>query len=286
MRLPIVCAFLLILLLLISGCSSETRSLSPTPLPTTPIPISAPAVAVTVTDTPTGIPVPPTDPIVGSWLCYSYTGGDRLEEIYTFLANNTWIRLDRNLTDRTKRSSQGTWKNGGNDQYLMQYTVSRSSGTFQYDKIKDEFFDTFYQCTFRRTADPGNSPSPAPFINLTLNSEYKISRIGNFRPHSENLWLIVNVTVQNIDELEQYSLDDRGIQIRSDDRWGSYSINGKHGMPLENPLLYGVIAPGETRQGNVMFSVPEDSHSYTMRLADTNGDDASNKINFENRSVT
>lgn len=283
MKFPVAYTLFLIFLLLVSGCSSATPPSSQTPAPSIPIPPSTPTVSFTITNTPAGTPVIPADPIVGSWLCYSNAGGDRLEELYTFLANNTWIRLDRNLDDRTIQYSHGTWKNGGNNQYLMQF--SRSSGTFQYDRVKDQFFDTFYKCAFYRTADTGNSPKPAPVINLTLNSEQKVSRLQNRSPFSDNRFLIVNVTIRNIHESEVYSLDEKGIQVRSDDTMGSYSITGKMEEVLDNPLPFGLIAPGETRQGIVLFSVPKDSRSYTLRLANSRGDDASNIIIFKNTTA-
>jgi hypothetical protein len=209
-----------------------------------------------------------------------------MEKVYTFRENNTWTRTDRDLTDRTKDFSYGTWKNGGNNQYPMRFLVSSSSGTFRYDTVKDELYDPYYQETFHRTADTGSSALPAPVINLTMNSEQKVSHLQNSRPSSEKLFLIVNVTIRNINEREGYSLDDKGIQVRSDDRTGSYSITGKMGGYLENPLPFGTIAPGETRQGNVIFAVPESSHTYTLKLVDLRGDDASNIIIFENRTVT
>jgi hypothetical protein len=285
MRFTLISALLLILLLLIAGCSSETRPSSPTLLPTTPIPISAPVVALTVTMTPAGTPVPPADPVVGTWMSYSNQGGDKTEKVYTFLGNNTWTRIEKNLTDRTIHTSHGTWKNGGNNQYLMRFFVSGSSGTFQYDTAKDELYDPNYKETFHRIADTSSSSLPAPFINLTLNSEQKVSHMEKRQPFSGYLWLIVNVTIRNNHDREGYSLDEKGIQVQSDDTKTSYSITSKTDGTLENPLRFGTVAPGETRQGNVLFSVPEDSRSYALRLADSRGDDASNVIFFENSTA-
>jgi hypothetical protein len=218
-------------------------------------------------------------------MCYSYQGGDRTEKVYTFRENTTWTRIDRDLTDRTKVNSHGTWKNGGDNQYPMRFLVSGSSGTFQYDPVKDELYDPYYRETFHRTADTGSSTPPAPVINLVLNSEQKVSRLGNFRPFSEKMFLIVNVTIRNIHETEGYSLDERGIHVMFDDKPGISSENGELGGPLENPLPFGTIAPGETRQGEVIFAVPGSSHTFTLKLVDSRGDDASNNITFENRSA-
>jgi hypothetical protein len=281
MRCTLVCAILLILLLLISGCSSETRSSSPTPIPT--IPVSAPAGALTVTDTLSGTPVQPVDPIIGTWTGYGNPGGDRTESVYTFRENFTWTRIDHNLADRTKSNSLGTWKNGGNNQYPILFVKSGSSGTFQYDAAKDELFDPFYQETFHRTSDTGSSPPTV--INLTLISEQKVSHREKRHPLPGYLWLIVNITIRNTDERKGYLLDEKGIQVRSDDMKTGYSITSKTGVILDNPLRFETIAPGEITQGNVIFSVPEDSRSYALRLVDSRGDDTSNVIFFENISA-
>lgn len=285
MRFSVICAVFLFFLLLLSGCSSEIQSSSPTPPLSTPLPTSAPPVALTVTDTPSDTPVPPADPIIGSWLCYNTRFGERLEKVYTFQDNNTWTRIDRDLKDRTKANSHGTWKNGGNNQYLMRFPLSGNSGTFRYDTVKDELNNPDYEETYHRTADPGNSPQQVPVINLTLNSEQKVSRLEHSRPFSDKVFLIVNVTLRNIHENESYALDEIGTQVRSDNSVGSYSITVKTGEALENPLTFGTIAPGETRQGNILFTVPENSHSYTLRLADRYGNDASNVIIFENSTA-
>ena len=218
-------------------------------------------------------------------MCYCYRGGDREKEVYTIRENNTWTRIDWNLNDRTKHNSHGTWKNAGNNQYPLRFPVSGTTGMFQYDKAKDELYDPNYQETYHRTVDPDTSPPPAPVINLTLNSEQKVSRVGNHSPFSDNLFLIVNVTIRNSNEREGYSLDEKGIQVRSDDTMMSYSITGKMTEVLDNPLRFGTVAPGETRQGNVVFAVAKNSHLFSLRLADSNGDDASNSINFENKTA-
>lgn len=285
MKFPLVCTLFLFFLILAAGCSSAPGTSSETPAPTIPVSPSAPTASFTVTSTPSDTPVTPDDPIIGTWMGYSYAGGDRYERIYTFWKNNTWTRLDRNLTDRTKSNSPGTWKNGGDNQYPMYFPHSGTSGTFRYDPAKDELYDPYYLATYRRTADTGSSSLPVPVINLTLNAEQKVSHLGNLHPLSDRMFLIVNVTLRNIHERDGYPLDEVGIQVLSDDGKMSYSINGKFEGSLENPLSFGTLAPGETRQGNVIISVPKSSHTFTLRLADSLGDDASNSITFKNSTA-
>ena len=219
-------------------------------------------------------------------MCYSYQGGDRTEKVYTFLTNNTWTRLDRDLTDRTKANSHGTWKNGGDNQYPVRFLVSASSGTFQYDPIKDELSDPYYRETFHRTADTGSSAPPEPFINLTLNSLQKVSRLGNYRPFSERVFLIVNVTIRNTHERESYTLDDRSIHLLYDNIPGVIPDNEELRDALENPFPFGSIEPGETRQGDVLFGVTVSSDTYTLKLVDSRGEDVSNNITFKDRTAT
>jgi hypothetical protein len=285
MKFFIISAFFLCFLILAAGCSSAPGTLSETPAPTIMVSPSVPTASFTATSTPSDTPVIPDDPIIGTWMGYSYAGGDRYERIYTFWKNNTWTRLDRNLTDRTKADSHGTWKNGANNQYPMHFSVSGTSGTFRYDPAKDELFDPYYQETFRRTADSGSSAPPAPVINLTLNAEQKVSRLGDFRPFSGKMFLIVNITIRNIHERDGFPLDDKSLHVVFDDKPGIYADNGDLGGPLENLLPFGTIRPGEIWQGNVIFAVPKSSYSYILKLVDIRGDDASNSITFVNSTA-
>jgi hypothetical protein len=284
MRFPAHSTLFLILFLILSGCSSTTRSSYQKPVPATTVPGPIHTVSGNVPAPPSG--TPPVDPIIGSWLCYSTRFGERLEKVYTYQDDNTWTRIDRNLKDRTLAYSHGTWKNRGKNQYPMRFLLSGNSGTFRYDAGKEELYNPDYEETYHRTADPGNSPRPVPVINLTLNSEQKVYRLGNFRPFSDKAFLIVNVTIRNSDELEEYSLDEKGIHVVFDGNLGISPDNAELGEDLENPFRFGTLAPGETRQGDVLFAVPDSSHTYALKLVYDRGDDASNIVTFGNSTVT
>jgi len=82
---------------------------------------------------------------------------------------------------------------------------------------------------------------------------------------------------ENTHETGGYSLDEKSIRVSYDEGVGSYAITGLEGKS-ENPFPFGTIAVGETRQGVVIFGIPEESHSFTLRLIDSHGDDVSNII--------
>ncbi len=214
----------------------------------------------------------------------SFISSGPLEKFYTFYENNTWTRTNRNLKTRVKSLSHGTWKTGSNNQYTIHSVVSGGTATFEYDPVKDEFYEPTFQETFHRVTGTGSSAEPAPVINLTLNSERKAAALQNAHPRSGYRFLIVNVTLRNIHESEGFSLDERSLWILYDDSPGSYAML-KMEEYLENLLPYGTIAPGGTRQGNVIFEVPTSSHTFTLKLVDSRGDDAAERIIFENSTA-
>lgn len=273
-----ICIFFLVFLILVSGCSSSTGSLSPAPSPTVTNSSSPQTAAFSATTTPSAAPTAPADPLVGSWKCTSYIASGTLEKLYTFYENKTWTRTNTNIKTRVKSFSHGTWKAGGSNQYILQSLVSGGSATFTYDAEKDTLYEPTFQETFHRTVFP---VLPAPVIAMTLNSVQKTDALQNSRPRSGYRYLILNVTLRNTQKNESFPLDERSMWVVYDESPGAYiMINNMEGY-LEDPLRLGTLAPGETRQGNVIFSVPTTTHSYTLKMVDSRGDDAAERIVFE-----
>jgi hypothetical protein len=244
---------------------------------------SIPTGSFTPTITPTITPDTPQDPIVGSWLGYSYPpNGGRLKKVYTFWENNSWMRKTTNLKSRVQAYWHGTWRKENDKSYLIKTLESGSTATFQFDLSKEELFDPTYQDTFHRTSE---SPIPVlrvPSLNITLHGAEKVSKLQGVSPFSGNKFLIVNISINNTNETGGYSFDEISIRVLYDEGSGSYSINSKNEGRLSNPLPFGTIALGETRQGNVIFGVPEKSESYTLKLVDSEGDTVSNIIELRN----
>lgn len=278
-----VSIFFILFLILVSGCSSSTgSSSSPAPSPVDSISSSAPAPASSATATPSAAPTEPADPLVGSWKCTSYIASGTLEKLYTFFENKTWTRTNRNLKTRVKSFSSGTWKAGGNGQYILHVQVSGNTATFTYDAGKDTLYEPTFQETFRRTVIPVPT---APVISMTLHSQQKADALQNSRARSGYRYLILNITIRNIQENESFPLDERSMWLVYDASMGTYIMSNNMEGYLEDPLRLGTLAPGETRQGNVIFSVPTNTHSYTLKMVDSRGDDAAERIVFEDSSA-
>jgi len=277
-----ICIFFMAFLVLVSGCSSSTGSSSPALSPLVTVSSSPPTATLTETTTPAPTPTMPLDPVVGSWKCTSYIASGTLEKLYTVYENNTWTRTNRNLKTRVMAFSHGTWRAGGSNQYILHSLVSGGSATFTYDAGKDTLYEPTFQETFRRTVPP---VPPAPVINLTLHSGQKADTLEKSKPRSGYQYLILNVTLRNIQENASFPLDERSMWVVYDNSPGTYiMINNMEGY-LENPLKLGTLAPGETRQGNVIFSVLKNTHSYTLKMVDSRGDDAAERIVFEDSSA-
>lgn len=279
MKLSGACIFFIAAFIAISGCSSSEGSALPAVTPAITVSSPAPTAAFTETIEPAATPTVPADPLAGSWKCTSYISSGPLEKLYTFFENQTWTRTNRNLKTRVKTFSSGTWKPGGNSQYILHVQASGNTATFTYDAAKDTLYEPTFQETFHRTISPA---PPAPVIGLALNSEHKAGALQNARPKSGNRYLILNVTLRNIQENESFALDERSMWVMYDDTPGTYIMTGNMEGYLEDSLPLGTLAPGETRQGNVIFGVPANTHSYTLKLVDSRGDDAAERISFGN----
>lgn len=273
------CIFFIVFMIVLSGCSSSTGSSLPAQSPA--IAVSSPTQTAVSTETtePAATPTVLKDPLAGSWKCTSYIASGPLEKIYTFFENQTWTRTNRNLKTRVKSFAVGTWKAGGNGRYILHVQASGNTATFSYDSAKDTLYEPTFQETFYRTASP---VPPAPVLGLALNSEHKADALQNARPRSGYRYLILNVTLRNIQENESFPLDERSMWVMYDDTPGTYVMTDNMVGYLEDPLPLGTLAPGEARQGNVIFSVPTGTHSYTLKLVDSHGDDAAERISFGN----
>ena len=105
--------------------------------------------------------------------------------------------------------------------------------------------------------------------------------VAHNRAFSGNKFLIVTVTVKNINETGGYSFDEMSLRVLYDGG-DSISLNKKTEGRLMDPIPFGTIALGETRQGNVIFSVPEKSDSFTLKLVNGEGEAVSNMIELIN----
>jgi hypothetical protein len=270
----------LIVILCICGCiqtASESKPEAITNPPSTSL-----TTIPTVSFTPTSTPFALKDPFVGTWICYSYPASGRLKKAYTFMENNTWTRTNTNLNSRVQAYSHGVWRKESDNNYWVKSLVSGGSTTFQYNKTTDELYEPGFQETFHRTSEANSPTIRLPTMNISLHAAQKVSKLQGSHHSSGNIYLIVKVSIKNSNETGGYSFDEKSIWVLYDDGPGEYSNNQNMVGRLLNLIPFGTIAQGETRQGNVIFGVPENSHSYTLKLVDSEGDTVSNIIKFEN----
>jgi len=269
----------LIVIVLISGCTQTASDVKPEPVTTT-LPASVTTVT-TVTPPPATLAVPPKDPIIGSWMSYKYLPSGKIELYWTFSEHNTWTLVNTNVKSQKKKFVHGTWRKTGADTYQ----IPSSSGdpiTFTYDRTKDEFSDTFFLVPYTRITGAIVPQESVPTMNLTLSNAQLVSQIYGSHPYTGHKYLIANISIKNINETGWFDFTDDHIWAIPDNETGSYSMNQKLSGVLENPFPAGKIVPGETRQGNVVFGVPEKSQSFTLKLVNNNGDTISNTIELDN----
>jgi hypothetical protein len=239
-------------------------------------------VLYTPISTPTSTPLTLKDPIIGTWMCYSNSASGRTKKEFTFMENHTLIRTITNLKSRVKGYSYGIWKKESTENYLTESSNSAGLIPWQYNSVKDELYLPLFQETYHRISDTDNPNMQVPSMNITLHTAQKVSEIQGSHPFSGKKFLVINVSIENGNETSGFSLDDQSIWVMDNDGHEINSMNKQEVGRLLNPIPFGMIAVGETRQGNVVFAVSENSHSYTLKLFDSEGVTVSNIISLEN----
>ena len=295
-----VCLLIFVAIVLTAGCTqapanltlqtpaNQTQEASANQIPT--LHVNDPAMDSTTTSlpaTPTQIPLttmsysPSADPIVGTWVCRVYLASGPLKKEYTFMENGGWTRINTNLQSLVQSTQKGTWRNEGDDKYAL--LGSRGVlATFAYDSMEDVLYDPNFKETFHRVPEENIPSAGLPPLNLTVWSAQKVPKINGSRPHSGYAYVLLNISIENIDDPKGFSFADKNIRITYDDGPGSWSMNTKLEGRVENAFPLGVIAPNETRQGNVAVSVPDNTHSCVVKIVNNEGDIVSNVVELGN----
>jgi hypothetical protein len=115
------------------------------------------------------------------------------------------------------------------------------------------------------TATPKNSD-----LTVTLNSAVKKTVIGDLTPTPGNIFLVLNVTIQNNDKNNGFEYRDSSFtiydKVNKDRRTAITSIvAGKLNSPLP---ATGTIPPTSTQTGLIVFRVMDSSNSYKFSVVD------------------
>jgi len=222
------------------------------------------------------------DPFVGTWIARSYLTSGPLKKEYTFLDNGTWTRTNTNLESLVQSYSQGTWKKESEGNYVIKSSITGNSANFEYHSNTDELYEPGFKETFYRVPEKSILKNQLPSMNTTVYSVQKVSKIQGATPHSGKTFLIINLSIENINNPNGFSFDDKNFRILYDDGPGGWSTNQQLEGRISNAMSPGVIAMGEIRTGNVVFTIPENMVSCTLKLVNNEGDAVSNSIQIHN----
>ena len=237
-----------------------------------------------VTNTSTNVPIAYSDPILGTWMCYSYSSSGRIKKQFTFLENQTFLRTITNLKSGVQSRVSGKWNQEGPGNYLVK--LSTGSITFQYNSTSDELFLPLFQERYYRISYADNPNVQDPTLNIILHDVQSVSTIQGSHPFSGKKFLVIDVSIENVNEADGFSFEDNSIWVMSDDGHEISAMNKKEEGHLLNPFPSETIEKGMSRQGTIVFAVPEDTHSYTVKLVDNEGEVISNKVEFESVLTT
>jgi len=283
---PILSLTIIIGIVFICGClqaAPVNTSMSTTPPHPSTVTLLPSSGSLTITNTPTTTPIIYNDPIIGTWMCYSYSTNGRIKKVFTFFENKTCLRTITNLKSRVQGRTTGTWKSEGPGNYLS--TLSSGSATFEYDSTRDELYLPFFKETYQRISDADNPIVRVPTLNITLLGVQSMAKIQGSHPYSGKKILVITVSIENVNETNGFSFDDNSIWVMYDDGQEISAMNTKEEGRLSNPFPSATIEAGESRQGDIVFAVPEDTYSYTVKLVDSEAEIISNVVTFESHLI-
>ena len=244
--------------------------------------------SLTATTTPAGMVQSPaaTDPFVGGWECRSYLTSGPLRKVYTFLEDGTWVRTNTNLESLVQSHAHGTWKKESEGAYVIHSLSSGGTANFEYDKEKDTWYDPHFQETFHRIPNENVPTTDTPPLSLTGSSPQKLTKIQGVTPNSGKIFLLIYLSIENLNEPGGFVLEEKNIRVVYNEGPDSWSITQKMASHIDDPLSPGAIALGETRQGNVVFGIPENTASCTVKIVNNEGDAISNSLEFTDIPTT
>jgi|GEM_PF-2064642 len=264
----------------VCGCTENPPLITSEPVKESPTTPATPP----ITTIPTGVMPPDAgkDPFVGTWECKSYLASGPLKKEYTFLENGTWTRTNTNLDSMAQAFSHGTWKKESDGNYVIHSSITGGTADFEYDSVKDELYNPGFKETFHRVPEEQLLRTQVPTLNIAVYSAQKYSKIQGATPNAGREFLLINISIENINEQGGFSLENKNILVLCDDSYGGGSITQKVKDLIENPIVPGVIGLGEIRKGNVVFAIPEDTISCWIKIVNNEGDTVSDTVQVQN----
>jgi len=116
--------------------------------------------------------------------------------------------------------------------------------------------------------------TPASGITVTLNSAVKKINIGNYNNKPGNIFLVLDVTIQNNDKNNDFKYTDSSFAIGDKtNKNRRNAITSQVAGGLSSPFSSGTIPLKSTKTGQIVFGVMDtsDANVYRLFVADPTG---------------
>jgi hypothetical protein len=121
--------------------------------------------------------------------------------------------------------------------------------------------------TISTTGTPATS-----IISVSINSAEKKTSLGNSVPHSGNVFLVLDVTIKNNDQNEDFSYTDASFTVfDKKNQKGVPAITSQLSGKLNSAITSGMIPMKSEKTGQIVFGVLAGSKGYRFSVIDSTG---------------
>lgn len=104
-------------------------------------------------------------------------------------------------------------------------------------------------------------------LNITVHSAIKTNKIKDRVPMEGNIFVVINLTVENLAGKESYTANETTVKIS-----GGGPITQKMYDKVSNPFYWGSISPQDKKSGEMVFGVKASTAEFTLTFIDEKGD--------------
>jgi hypothetical protein len=104
-------------------------------------------------------------------------------------------------------------------------------------------------------------------IRIIIHSAYRTSAIMDANPLPGNIFVVINMTIENLDETDSLIVNEHNFSIT-----GGGPITQKLPNKLSNSFTWGSIPPKSSKTGEIVFGVKESTDQFSVTLRNDAGD--------------
>jgi hypothetical protein len=108
-------------------------------------------------------------------------------------------------------------------------------------------------------------------LSFTVNSAVKKTKLGQYTPNKGNLFLVLDVTIQNNDKNNDFEYTTTSFALSDNLNTNRRPPLGKFSSGLDNQLISGTIPLKSKISGQIVFGVTDGSNSYKLSVSDSTG---------------